>query len=238
MCGSRKKIWSSLTYFNYRFSILIHSFIRCYVFTSRPSLWRIWIIASGRSSSSCVRMKCLWRSKRRRRTHYEMRNAGRAIWFGANYRSTLDKVQMYLNDEIECAILSVLHQLDEHQKWRRIARYCTYLTNVFWHVSDAVTVPSDRHFPREHDKNKKERKKSKMCRDDENEAKVDETNCKAISNPNIWRYLNRQNRIASECRMNVTNTLWPLRYRESISKWQICCSQTRRLCVRCASDRK
>lgn len=70
---------------------------------------------------------------------------------------------MYLNDEIECAILSVLHQLDEHQKWRRIARYCTYLTNVFWHVSDAVTVPSDRHFPREHDKNKKERRKNQKC---------------------------------------------------------------------------
>lgn len=50
------------------------SFIHLLLCLHLPSLCRIWIIASGRSSSSCVCMKCLWRSEWRRRTYYgEMR---------------------------------------------------------------------------------------------------------------------------------------------------------------------
>lgn len=81
------------------------------------SFWRIWIIASKRSSSSCVQSTVVERGrererenhptssdeerKRRRcstRTYYMYKNARRTIWFGENYRSTLDKVQMCLND--------------------------------------------------------------------------------------------------------------------------------------------
>lgn len=129
----------------------------------------------------------------------------------------------------------MLHQLDEHAEVAEMAGSCTHLTNVIFccccwaclHRYSSV----DRNSARESRKTKKRTKK--LWTETKTMLRGGWTNCKAISNPNIWRYLNRRNRIASKMyETNVTNTLWPLRNRERISKWLICRHAHTALCVR------